>query len=70
LSFVHKFNMLKVSKRTAEILAELKQKYDKNGEMLPLADLLIASQTIENGGILVTLDTDFRRIEELNKLIL
>lgn len=70
MSFINKFHILKITKKTAEILSELKKEYDDKGEMLPLADLLIASQVIENDCILVTLDKDFKRIEELNKLIL
>ncbi|HLC86602.1 MAG TPA: type II toxin-antitoxin system VapC family toxin [Candidatus Nanoarchaeia archaeon] len=70
MSFINKFNVLKVTKKTAEILSELKKECKNKGEMLPLADLLIASQVIENNCVLVTLDKDFKRIEKLNKLIL
>ncbi len=70
LSFVNKFNMLRITKKTAEILSDLRQTYEDRGKMLPLADLLIASQVIENKLVLVTLDKDFDRIKELNKVIL
>lgn len=70
MAFVNRFNMLRTTKKTAEILSGLKQNQENNGEMLPLADLLIASQVIENDGLLLTLDHDFSKIKELNKIIL
>ena len=69
LAFLNKFNILKTSKKTAEILADLRIKYDKLGITLSLADFLIVSQVIENNLILVTLDKDFETIEELDKII-
>ena len=70
LAFLNKFNILKTSKKTAEILADLRIKYDKLGITLSLADFLIASQVIENNLILITLDNDFEKIENLKKIIL
>jgi len=69
-AFANKFNVLKTSKKTAEILADLRIKYERTGFSLPLADLLIAAQVIENNLVLVSLDKDFERIEEINKIIL
>ena len=69
-AFVNKFNILKTSKKTAEILAELRIKYEKTGISFPLADLFIAAQSLENHLILVTRDRDFEKIEELKKIIL
>lgn len=70
LAFLNKFNTLKTSRKTAEILADLRIKYDSIGITLPLADFLIASQTIENDLILVTMDKDFEKIESLKKIII
>jgi len=70
IAFVDRFNILKTSKKTAEILADLRIKYELKGITLPLADLLIASQVIENQLTLVTLDKDFEKIEELKKIVL
>ena len=70
MGFVNKFGILKVNKETAEILSELKYDLEKKGIALPLADLLIAAQVIENRMILVTTDKDFEKIEELKKIIL
>jgi len=69
-AFANKFSVLKTSKKSAEILADLKIKYEKIGFSFPLADLLIAAQTIENNLILISLDKDFEKIEELKKIIL
>ena len=68
--FINKFNCLKASEKTAEILAELKYKYDSKGITFALADLIIASQVIENNMVLLTKDKDFEKISELRKVIL
>ncbi len=70
IAFADRFNILKTSKKTAEILADLRIKYKSKGITLSLADLFIASQVIENQLTLVTLDKDFEKIEELKKIIL
>jgi predicted nucleic acid-binding protein len=64
-NFIEKFNVLHTTKNTAEKLLILKQKYE-----LPLADLLIAAQVMENNGILITKDKDFEQVEEIEKIIL
>ncbi|MEK6898818.1 MAG: type II toxin-antitoxin system VapC family toxin [Nanoarchaeota archaeon] len=64
-AFIEKFDMMQTNKSTANYLAHLKNAYE-----LPLADLFIAAQTIENNAILVTKDKDFEQITELNKIIL
>ncbi|MBI2208824.1 type II toxin-antitoxin system VapC family toxin [Candidatus Woesearchaeota archaeon] len=70
LEFINKFNCLKASAKTGEILAELKFKYDDKGLALPLADLIIASQVIENNMVLLTKDKDFEKISEVRKIVL
>jgi len=68
LAFIDKFGVIKVNKETAATLSELKCKHDKKGIILPLADLLIAAQIIENNMLLVTSDKDFENIEGLNRV--
>lgn len=70
LEFLNKFNVLQTTKTSADILSDLRIKYESKGITLPLADLLIASQVIENSLILVTMDKDFEKISELRKIIL
>lgn len=70
LIFLKKFNVLHTTISSAEILSDLKIKYDKKGTPLSLADLLSASIVIDNSLILVTLDKDFEKIEELKKIII
>jgi len=70
LDFVNGFSVLDITKNTASILADLKIKYDNLGISLPLADLLIASQVIENNLTLVTKDKDFEKINEIKRIIL
>lgn len=52
LKFLNKFFYLDTTRKTAEILAELKTKYGKKRINLPLADLLIAAQVAENNLVL------------------
>ena len=70
LEFLNKFNVLQTTKNSADILSDLRMKYESIGVVLPLSDLLIASQVIENNLILVTMDKDFEKISELKKVIL
>ena len=70
IDFINKFNCLKASVMTAQILAELKHKYEKKGIVIGLADLIIASHAKENNMVLVTMDKTFEKIEEINKIIL
>ncbi|MBI4163797.1 MAG: PIN domain-containing protein, partial [Candidatus Aenigmarchaeota archaeon] len=65
ISFIEEFSIIQTTKTTAGILVWLKEKYE-----LPLADLLIASQAIENQSVLITKDNDFDKIRELNKIII
>jgi predicted nucleic acid-binding protein len=70
VSFLKRFLVLNSTELTSRIMANLKFKYDKKGEVIPLADLIIASIVIENGMVLVTSDKDFEKIEELKKVII
>ena len=70
LEFLNKFSYLHLTKRTAEILAELKVKYEKKGISLSMADFLIVAQVKENNLLLVTRDNHFSDIEEINMVIL
>ncbi|MBI2632477.1 type II toxin-antitoxin system VapC family toxin [Candidatus Pacearchaeota archaeon] len=65
LAFIEKFSILQTTKITAHNLVSLKAKYE-----FPLADLLIAAQTMEESAILLTKDKDFEDIKEIEKIIL
>ncbi len=65
LAFIENFPVIQTTKTTASFLVLLKEKYE-----LPLADLLIASQTMESNSILLTKDRDFDKITEIRKIIL
>lgn len=70
LEFINNFEVLRITKKTAEMLSGLKIKYDKLGTNFSLTDLLIAAQVIENQMLLITKDSDFNNIKELDKIIL
>ncbi|MDP4039373.1 MAG: type II toxin-antitoxin system VapC family toxin [Candidatus Pacearchaeota archaeon] len=61
--FLNLFEVIHTTSKTADFLVLLKDKYE-----LPLADLFIASQVMENAGILVTRDKDFGKIKETEKI--
>jgi len=60
------FIFLRPTKKTAEILAQLKKESEDKGLGLPLADLLIASQVRENNLTLVTKDKDFLKVKRID----
>jgi len=70
MEFLNNFYTLQTTNKTAEILADLKIKYDSQGIALSLTDLMIASQAMENHLTLVTTDKDFEKIQELKKIVL
>ncbi len=70
LEILNNLNIIQTTRKTANILADLKLKYDKRGIPLSMTDLCIAGIVIENGLILVTKDQDFVKIEELQKIII
>ena len=70
MQFIGTFPVLNAGKETMKILTDLKYDYEKKEIMLPIANLLIAAQAIENNMTLVTMDKGFERIEELKKIIL
>ena len=61
--FIETFNVLKASKKTALELADLKIESDRQGNKVPLADLLIAAQARENDFVVVTKDNHFKKID-------
>ena len=67
---LEKLPVLHTTNQTADIITALRLKYDAQGKMLPLADLIVASLAIEHHATLVTLDHVFSRIEELQSVIL
>ena len=69
IDFINKFNCLKASSITAEILAELKYKYERKGIIVGLVDLIVASHAKENNMVLVTTDKIFEKIEDINKIV-
>lgn len=63
--FMEFFEVLQTTKRTAKNLVLLRKNYE-----LPIPDLLIAAQTLEIDGILVTKDRDFANINEIEKVLI
>ena len=74
LSFVIDTNILieieKNNKAILSKLAEIKRYVSKLGIMIPTFDLFIASIVIDSGMPLVTLDKHFKRVSNLNVILL
>jgi len=70
IQFLNQFVFLKGSIETAQILAQLKKKYDKKGVVIGLADLITASHAKEHNLILITKDKVFEKIDDINKILI
>jgi tRNA(fMet)-specific endonuclease VapC len=57
--------ILDATQETAEIFGRLKHTLKGAGTSLPLNDVWIAAQVIENGAVLVTFDVHFQKIPGL-----
>lgn len=57
--------ILNVGKETAEIYSEIKMSLKKKGKPIPINDVWIAAQAVENGAVLVTYDQHFSEIPGL-----
>jgi len=60
-----KVEILEVNIETSEVYAERKNMLKRSGNPIPINDLWIASQAIENGIVVVTYDKHFRMIPGL-----
>ena len=60
-----KVEILDVNIETSEVYAETKNMLKRSGNHIPINDLWIASQAIENGIVVVTYDKHFRMIPGL-----
>ena len=69
-NFLDLFNQLTLTKASAKRYTELDYKYMKQGAGLKPFDLLMAAIAIEENLTLLTTDTDFERIRELDRVIL
>jgi len=67
---IDSFHMILPTKSQAKLLAQLKWSLDRKGTAVSMSDLFIASQVIDENLVLVTKDTDFERISELNCVII
>tara|TARA_Y100000310_G_scaffold344857_1_gene460047 strand:+ start:4515 stop:4907 length:393 start_codon:yes stop_codon:yes gene_type:complete len=69
-AFIEDFEVLELYTGNAAIISHLRLTYEKKGKILPLSDLIIASQAILNNMTLLTRDKDFLEIKELKKIII
>ena len=67
---LEKYKLLNTSKNSSKLLAEMKHYLSKKGIMIPVFDLLIASIALDCKMPLVTLDKHFKRIPDLNIILI
>ncbi len=67
--FIENFEVLNASKETAREVADLKIQTEREGNKIPLADLLIAAQAKENDFVVVTKDRHFKDIDVKTEFI-
>ena len=65
-----RYKLLNTTKNSSRLLAEIKRYVSKLGIMIPTFDLFIASIVIDSGMPLVTLDKHFKRVSNLNVILL
>ena len=65
-----KYKLLNTTKNSSKLLAEIKHKVTKTGTMIPIFDLLIASIVMDSRMPLVTLDGHFKKIQNLNIILI
>ena len=67
--FLNQFDFLTATQFTSQLLSKIQHSLEKKGESAPILDLIVASLTIENNGILITRDRDFEKIPGLNYVL-
>ena len=65
-----KYKLLNTTKNSSKILAEIKHHLSKEGIMIPIFDLLIASIAMDAGMPLISLDKHFKNVPNLNVIVL
>ena len=68
--FLDIFNHITLTKASAKRFCGLDYKYSKQGMGVKPFDLLMAAIAIEENLTLLTMDSDFERVEEVSKIIL
>jgi predicted nucleic acid-binding protein len=67
---LHTFPLIRPTEKTAEIMAQVKHRYEEKGIIFSLSDLMIASQAIEHSMTLVTKDAAFLKIKEVDVVLI
>ena len=65
-----KYKILNTTKNSSKLLAEMKNGMSKAGAAIPVFDLFIASIAMDRGMPLISLDDHFKRIQNLNLILI
>ena len=64
------YRILDFDKMAAQKFSKLKYDLEKSGNVIPLFDIINASIALSHGSILVTNDSHYKRIKELDSMII
>lgn len=67
---LNKYKLLNTTKNSSLLLANIKNKMSKAGIAVPVFDLFIASIAMDSGMTLITLDEHFKKIPNLNMILI
>ncbi|TAL51871.1 MAG: PIN domain-containing protein [Nanoarchaeota archaeon] len=69
INFLKSMRFIPPSKKTARFSLDLKRKYEADGEVFSLPDLINAGQAIEHNLAFMTSDKQFLKIKELKTIL-
>ena len=64
------YKILNTTKNSSVLLAEIKHSLSKKGTQIPVFNLFIASIAMDSGMPLITLDNHFKKIQNLNFILI
>lgn len=70
LAFLNRYKSYNTSRNSARILAEIKYELNKEGKIIKVFDMLIASIAIDNDLVLVTMDEEFKKVKTLKVIFI
>ena len=63
------YEIIHTTKRSSQLLAEIKYYLDRDGKSIPIFDAVIASIVLDNNAVLLTSDSHFKRVPNLSVIV-
>ncbi len=67
--FLEAYEILHTTRKSSELLAQIKHFLDREGRSIPIFDAVIASIVLDNNATLLTSDSHFKRVPNLSVII-